>query len=88
MYKKWHSYNDIKFGLKRKLYEFKHHAKGKTLIYNAQTGNYTGNIDEPRQTFVQEPEYVVSKLELEIFGDKSEEDIRRDLFGDADNWQL
>lgn len=88
MSSKWLSYNDIKFGLKRKLYELKHNARGKKLIYNARNGDYVGHVDESKQSFSQEPKYSVSKLEIDIFGNRSDENFRQSLYGDSDNYEL
>lgn len=87
---KWLSYNDIKFGIKRKLYELEHNAKGKNLIYNAKTKEYVGHIDERQKSFVQSPTYTISKLEFDVYGERNDNNNfnSRTLYGDSDNWDL
>ena len=78
----WLSINDIKFGIKRRMYEIKHNAEGKTLIYNAQTGDYVGHFDEDNERFTQSKSYQQSTIEIEMFdnGERPASNSKYNLF--------
>jgi hypothetical protein len=54
---RWLSINDIRFGIKRKLYELEHNAIGKALIYDSRTKQYVGHIDTQSNYFQQDNNY-------------------------------
>ena len=77
---KWLSINDIKFGVKRKLYELEHSASGKTLIYNAQTKQYVGHLDNQTNYFKQNDNYTPQSNEYYDLFDSNYDNSEYNLF--------